>query len=128
MIRLEFSRTSSGPLPPPVCKGQSFDTFVSDIRRDVRAARPWQRSIAITKSKFPGHRAMSAVTVALGHTQLSCDEARALGCGSVALLDVLDGDPVDVFADGLLIARGELVVIEQRFCVRVVELVAAAAA
>ena len=39
-------------------------------------------------------------------------------------LDKLAGDPVDIFVNGRLIARGEVLVLNDNFCVRVAELVA----
>jgi flagellar motor switch protein FliN/FliY len=43
--------------------------------------------------------------------------------GMVVPLDALVGDPVDVIVNGRLIARGEVVVVDDNFCVRVVELI-----
>jgi flagellar motor switch protein FliN/FliY len=43
--------------------------------------------------------------------------------GSVVTLDKLAGDPVDLFVNGRLVARGEILVLNDNFCVRVVELV-----
>ena len=45
-----------------------------------------------------------------------------LGEGSVVELDKLAGDPVDVFANDRLIARGEVLVLNDTFCVRVSEI------
>ena len=39
-------------------------------------------------------------------------------------LDKLAGDPVDVYVNGRLIARGEVLVLNDNFCVRVAELIA----
>ena len=46
--------------------------------------------------------------------------------GSVVPLDKLAGDPVDVYVNGRLIARGEVLVLNDNFCVRVNEIVAGA--
>ena len=43
--------------------------------------------------------------------------------GSVVALDKLAGDPVDVFVNGRLVARGEVLVLNDNFCVRVAELI-----
>jgi flagellar motor switch protein FliN/FliY len=43
--------------------------------------------------------------------------------GAVVTLDKLAGDPVDIYANGRLIARGEVLVLNDNFCVRVAELV-----
>ena len=44
--------------------------------------------------------------------------------GSVVTLDKLAGDPVDVFVNGRMVARGEVLVLNDNFCVRVTELLA----
>ena len=43
--------------------------------------------------------------------------------GSVVPLDKLAGDPVDVFVNGRLVARGEVLVLNDNFCVRIAELI-----
>ena len=65
------------------------------------------------------------VTIELGRAQMDFEEVTKLQPGIVVRLDKLAGDPVDVLARGRLVARGEVVVIDDKFCVRVVELVAA---
>lgn len=61
--------------------------------------------------------------VELGRTQMRLEEVLRLRTGSVVALDKLAGDPVDIFANGRLIARGEVLVMNDNFCVRVTELV-----
>jgi len=61
--------------------------------------------------------------IELGRAQLGRDEAAHLSPGAVVPLDKRAGDPVDIHADGRLVARGQLVAMEGKFCVRVTELV-----
>ena len=61
------------------------------------------------------------VTVELGRAKLSVAEILSLTIGSVIELDRLAGSPVDVLVNGTLIARGEVVVIDEEFGVRVSE-------
>lgn len=63
--------------------------------------------------------------VELGRTQMRLEEVLQLRSGSVVALDKLAGDPVDIFVNGRLIARGEVLVMNDNFCVRVTELVGA---
>ncbi len=63
--------------------------------------------------------------VELGRTEMRLEEVLLLRSGSVVALDKLAGDPVDIFANGRLIARGEVLVMNDNFCVRVTELVGA---
>ena len=60
--------------------------------------------------------------IELGRTHLYLEDILQLRKGSVVPLDKLAGDPVDVFVNGRLIARGEVLVLNDNFCVRVAEL------
>jgi flagellar motor switch protein FliN/FliY len=44
--------------------------------------------------------------------------------GVVVPLDKLAGDPIDIIVNGRLLARGEVLVLNDKFCVRIVEIVA----
>lgn len=63
------------------------------------------------------------VSVELGRTRLAVKEVLALQHGSVVELDRLAGEPVDVLVNDRLVARGEVVVIEDRFGIRITETV-----
>ncbi|TWU26553.1 Flagellar motor switch protein FliN [Novipirellula galeiformis] len=63
--------------------------------------------------------------IELGRTQMRLEEVLQLRSGSVVALDKLAGDPVDIFVNGKLIARGEVLVMNDNFCVRVTELISA---
>lgn len=63
------------------------------------------------------------VTVELGRTRKTIGEVLALGPGSVVELSKMAGEPVDVLVNGKLIARGEVVVIDESFGIRVTEVV-----
>ena len=61
--------------------------------------------------------------IELGRTEMELEDVLQLRKGSVVPLDKLAGDPVDIFVNGRLIARGEVLVLNDSFCVRVAELV-----
>ena len=61
--------------------------------------------------------------IELGRTQMHLEDVLKLRKGSVVPLDKLAGDPVDVYVNGRLIARGEVLVLNDNFCVRVAELI-----
>ncbi len=61
--------------------------------------------------------------IELGRTQMLLEDVLRLKQGAVVTLDKLAGDPVDIYANGRLIARGEVLVLNDNFCVRVAELV-----
>ena len=62
--------------------------------------------------------------IELGRTRMHLEEVLQLQRGSVVPLDKLAGDPVDVYVNGRLIARGEVLVLNDNFCIRVAELIA----
>ncbi|TCI80134.1 flagellar motor switch phosphatase FliY [Exiguobacterium sp. SH0S1] len=63
------------------------------------------------------------VTVELGRTKRSVREVLELSQGSIIELDKLAGEPVDIYVNQQRIARGEVVVIEENFGVRVTEII-----
>jgi flagellar motor switch protein FliN/FliY len=62
--------------------------------------------------------------IELGRTHMQLEEVLRLNKGAVVPLDRLAGDPVDIYVNGRLIARGEVLIMNDNFCVRVAELVA----
>ncbi len=61
------------------------------------------------------------LSVELGRTSIPVKEILQLGPGSIVELDKLAGEPVDILVNGKLIARGEVVVVDENFGVRVTE-------
>ena len=59
--------------------------------------------------------------VELGGTRLPVRDILKLGPGSVVTLDSLTGEPVNVFVNDRLVARGEVIVVNDSFAVRVTE-------
>jgi flagellar motor switch protein FliN/FliY len=63
------------------------------------------------------------VTVELGRTTKVVKEILELSSGSIIELDKLAGEPVDILVNGKLIAKGEVVVIEENFGVRITDII-----
>ena len=63
------------------------------------------------------------VKIELGRTELTVEEVLHLSEGSVVELNKLAGDPVDVLVNEQLIARGEILVVNDNFCVRLNEII-----
>ena len=63
------------------------------------------------------------LTVELGRTKLPIRDVLQLAQGSVVELDGLAGEPLDVFVNGCLIAQGEVVVVNERFGIRLTDIV-----
>jgi flagellar motor switch protein FliN/FliY len=66
------------------------------------------------------------VTVELGRARMKIAEILGLRNGSVIELDRLAGEPADILVNGTLIAKGEVVVVDEKFGVRVIEVVSRA--
>jgi flagellar motor switch protein FliN/FliY len=62
------------------------------------------------------------VTVELGRTTLTVNEVLKLGVGSVVELDRLILEPVDLMVQGVRLARGEVVVVDDRFAILIKEI------
>jgi flagellar motor switch protein FliN/FliY len=67
------------------------------------------------------------LAVEIGRTRMTVRAALALGPGSIVTLDRLAGEPVDLLVNGRPIARGEVVVIDEEFGLRITEVVGAGA-
>jgi flagellar motor switch protein FliN/FliY len=59
------------------------------------------------------------VKIELGRTEMYIEDVLGLGTGSVVELDKTAGDPVDIFVNERLVARGEVLVLNDTFCVRI---------
>ena len=64
-----------------------------------------------------------SVTVQLGSCQLPMREVLQLAAGSVVQLEKLADAPVDVLVNEKLVARGEVVVVDNRFGIKITEMV-----
>lgn len=63
------------------------------------------------------------MTIELGRTHMQLEDVLKLKQGAVVPLDKLAGDPADIYVNGRLVARGEVLVLNDNFCVRVAELI-----
>jgi flagellar motor switch protein FliN/FliY len=68
------------------------------------------------------------LAVEIGRTRMTIGETLALGPGSIVSLNRLAGEPVDLLVNGRPIARGEVVVVDEEFGLRVTEIVSVSAA
>ncbi len=66
------------------------------------------------------------ISVELGRTRMTIQELLGLSPGSVIELDKLAGEPLDVVINGRLVARGEAVVVNEKFGVRITDIVSRA--
>lgn len=90
----------------------SFQAFSNDV-----GALQSQENIALIKD------VPLDVTVELGRTSKAISDILDFAPGTIIELDKIAGEPVDVLVNGKLVARGEVVVIEENFGVRVTEII-----
>lgn len=125
--------------PEPVLAMAGAGAHASAANQRSEPARPTPISQTASRARFaplpepdgPSHRSgidllaglQMNVSVELGRTELTVSEVLGLGPGSVIELDRLAGEPVDILVNERLIARGEVVVVDENFGVRVVEVV-----
>ena len=65
------------------------------------------------------------VSVELGRTRMQLAQILELQHGSVVELDRLAGDAVDIFVNDCMVARGEVVIVDDKFGVRITEMISA---
>jgi flagellar motor switch protein FliN len=62
------------------------------------------------------------IVVELGRAQRQIKDILEFGPGTIVELDKLSGDPVDVIVNGKCIAKGEVVVVDENFSVRITDI------
>jgi flagellar motor switch protein FliN len=63
------------------------------------------------------------ISVELGRTKMLINDLLQLGQGSVIELDKLAGEPMEIYVNNRLIARGEVVVVNEKFGVRLTDII-----
>jgi flagellar motor switch protein FliN len=96
-----------------------FETTTAGVVEPVAAPAPVS---AEELSRL--HDVPVELAVEVGRTQMTIREALELGPGSIVTLNRLAGEPVDLLVNGKPIARGEVVVIDEEFGLRVTEVLA----
>jgi flagellar motor switch protein FliN/FliY len=66
------------------------------------------------------------LTLEVGRTQISIRDLLALSQGSIVELEKLAGEPLDVLVNGTLVAHGEVVVVNEKFGIRLLDVVSRA--
>jgi flagellar motor switch protein FliN len=106
----------------------------SNVRSGLDDAKPFEFADLGADAEKSNEKAFSIgmlddvqmnVHIELGRAELLIDEVMSMRKGVVVPLDKLAGDPIDIVVNGRLLARGEVLVLNDKFCVRIVEIVAA---
>jgi flagellar motor switch protein FliN/FliY len=105
-------RPPATPAAPPAAQPFQFEP----------AARP-------AKPEGPAHASLEQlkdvalqVKIELGRTRMRIEDVLKLGPGSILEMDRLTGDPLDLYVNGVLVARGEVIVINENFALRITEI------
>ena len=116
------TRSSAGRGDVPVSSGNIYNQASVDVR-------PAEFVPLVSKGQSGGNSRIDLVadipvrvTVELGRTRKNISDILNMTPGSVIELDKMAGEPVDVLVNGKLIAKGEVVVIDENFGVRVTEI------
>jgi flagellar motor switch protein FliN/FliY len=124
-----LSESMDGPVDEAESPVDSEDEFpdLSDVKMEETMANPAEFQ---QLSPSPGGSSQSnnidllldvkmPVSIELGRTEMPISEVLTLGPGSVVELDKLAGEPVDLLVNDKIIAKGEVVVVDENFGVRV---------
>jgi flagellar motor switch protein FliN/FliY len=99
----------------PTPEGQAAQ-FAPMQPTGIRPAAPGQSNLDLV------HDVPLEISAVLGQTELSLREDVAMVPGSVFELDKLSTEPIDLYVNNILIARGEVVVVDDKFAVKISEL------
>jgi flagellar motor switch protein FliN/FliY len=101
-----------------------------DTAKDVQPANIFQQFGDAANKASEGLRDFEMIldipvqlTVELGRTRISIRNLLQLGHGSVVELDGMAGEPMDVLVNGTLIAQGEVVVVNEKFGIRLTDII-----
>jgi flagellar motor switch protein FliN/FliY len=108
----EQTAVEAAPAPAPTAAAKLFEQFDSGAQK---AATPQGFDMIMD---IPVR-----LTVELGRTKISIRNLLQLAHGSVVELDGLAGEPMDVLVNGTLIAQGEVVVVNDKFGIRLTDIV-----
>ncbi len=108
-MNIGMSQMNEQPMNVQPAQFQSFN--------NAAAAIPGQENIGLIKD------VPLEVTVELGRTQKSIAEILDFAPGTIIELDRIAGEPIDVLVNGKYVAKGEVVVIEESFGIRVTEII-----
>ena len=126
----------SDPKQPSGAGKESVDDLWADALNEQQAS---EKSSATPDGVFKSLEAQDALgslqdidltldipvklTVELGRTKMTIKELLRLSQGSVVALDGLAGEPLDILINGYLIAQGEVVVVADKFGVRITDII-----
>ena len=106
----------AAPFPARRIEGGQPVAFAPMQPTPVRTAAPGHANLDLV------HDVPLEISAVLGQTELSLREVVSMTTGSVFELDKLSTEPIDLYVNNILIARGEVVVVDDKFAVKISEL------
>ena len=103
----------------------------SDVQQELAGVAEAAEGVAATASKMKkGGQTLDfildvtlQVTVEVGRARMTIQDLLQLGQGSVVELEKLAGEPLDIFINGKPVARGEAVIVNEKFGVRLTDII-----
>ena len=137
----ENNTAKSDIIDQEITKDTKFDEFPSITSKESDTSQTGEQPITVQPVQFPSfdnHLGMKLegnrnfdllldiklqLTVELGRTEMPIKKILELTRGSIIELDKVAGEPVELYASGKMIAKGEVVVIEDNFGLRIISIV-----
>lgn len=134
---------NSPAAPAPVLDTENIDTLDTEARQSERVSKDETVKRSVKKVEFAQFDETDKTTeapknldfildipltisVELGRTKMVINDMLQLGQGSVLELVKLAGEPLDVYVNGKLMARGEVVLVNDKFGVRLTDIISPA--
>jgi flagellar motor switch protein FliN len=117
---------------------ESLDAVLEQVNRELKGSPTPSSDVAakapvfdnLTPTKVTTNKALDHLygvrldaEAVLGRADLSMEDMLNLGVGSVVGLDRLVSDPVDLIVQNVRVARGEVVVVNDQFAIRITEII-----
>lgn len=138
MTQMVAPMNEPSPYTEPMNYSSNYGQSVGQME-EMKTSSPMMREVEVQRPQFPSFDAPQEVypkgnmdllmdvslevSVELGRTRKKIKEILEFGPGSVIELDHLVGEPVDVLANGKFIAKGEVVVIDENFGIRITDII-----
>lgn len=125
--RLGLDMPTPAPLVPTAPAPDPIDRLILDRAADVAASQGSRPQELIGLGLELLRDLLMEVTVHVGRIRMTISELLSLTPGAVLELDRAAGSPADLLVNGTLLARGEIVIVEEDFGIRITEIVGAGA-
>jgi len=103
-------------------KGEMEKVRISELADSIKAGDDGLNKLKVQNLDFILDIPLK-VTVELGRTQVVIKDLLQLGQGSVLELDKLAGEPLEILVNGKLVAKGEVVVVNEKFGIRLTDII-----